>query len=84
MSLAYIFDEISVVTILDFILLRKHENMNRNIYQSFLLFFAYDNLIVLQFYYLASNISNQLVEFVKHKELLFFYELVVFNKQLCT
>ena len=84
MSLAYIFDEISVVTILDFILLRKHENMNRNEYQSFLLFFAYDNLIILQFYYLASNISNQLVEFVKHKELLLIAILVVFNKQLCT
>ena len=69
MSLAYIFDEISVVTILDFILLRKHDNMNRNEYQSFLLFFAYDNLIVLKFYYFASNILNQLVEFVKHKEL---------------
>ena len=72
MSLAYIFDEISVVTILDFILLRKHDNKNRNEYQPFLLFFAYDNLIILQFYYLASNISNQFVEFGKHKELLFF------------
>ena len=76
MSLAYIFDEISVVTILDFILLRKHDNKNRNEYQSVLLFFAYDNLIILQFYYLASNISNQFVELIAIS--------VVFNKQLCT
>ena len=62
MSLAYIFDEISVVTILDFILLRKHDNKNRNEYQSFLLFIAYDNLILLQFDYLGSNISNPFVE----------------------
>ena len=76
MSLAYIFDEISVVTILDFILLRKHDNKNRNEYQSFFLFFAYDNLIILPFNCLDSNISNQFVELIAI--------LVVFNKQLCT
>ena len=75
MSLAYIFDEISVVSILDFILLRKHDNMNRNEYQSVLLFFAFSKLIILQFNYIASYFSNQFVEFVKHKELLFFARL---------
>ena len=65
MSLAYIFDEISVVTILDFILLRKHDNKNRNEYQSF----DYYSRMQTKLYYafpFSAYILNERVEFVTH------------------